>query len=95
MVEQFRQSGLTRRAFSQQSGVPLATLSWWLRKTRKVANLPAPMPILFREINLRTPEISSPHAWAMEVIAPSGMTVRFREPLAVKDLVKLMRGGRC
>jgi hypothetical protein len=35
MVEQFRRSGLTRAAFSQQYGIPLATLNWWLAKVDK------------------------------------------------------------
>jgi hypothetical protein len=34
MVEQFRRSGLTRTALSKQYGVPLATLSWWLKKAQ-------------------------------------------------------------
>jgi hypothetical protein len=34
MVNQFRQSGLSRKAFCKKRGIPLSTLNWWLRKTK-------------------------------------------------------------
>ncbi len=92
MVEQFRQSGLTRARFSQQYGIPLPTLGYWLTKTKRASNLPVPMT--FSEIRLATPESSS-NQWAMEIVAPSGLTIRCREELTVHDLTRLIRGGRC
>jgi hypothetical protein len=93
MVEQFRRSGLTRAAFSRQHGIPLATLNWWLAKTKRAFNLPA--PVVFSEIMLGPPAATAINAWAMEVVAPSGLTVRCREPLPVRDLARLLRGPRC
>lgn len=93
MVEQFRQSGLTRLAFSQHYGVPLATLSWWLKKTKVGSNLP--VPVLFSEVKLAKPEIPPDHAWGMEIVAPSGLTIRCREQVTVRDLARLIRVGRC
>jgi len=90
MVEQFRRSGLTRAAFSQQYGIPKATLSWWLAKTKRSSNLP--VPVLFREVRLESPATEPIYPWAMEVIGPSGMTVRCREALSVRDLSRLLRG---
>ena len=92
MVEQFRRSGLTRAAFSAQYGVPLATLSWWLRKAKRASSLP--VPVVFSEVSLTAPEVST-NAWAMEVVAPSGLTIRCREPIAIHDLAHLIRGARC
>jgi transposase-like protein len=92
-IEQFRRSGLTRAAFSRQYGIPLATLSYWLAKAKRASNLP--VPVVFSEVRLTAPEASSPNAWAMEVVAPSGLTIRYREALATRDLVRLMRSGRC
>jgi hypothetical protein len=92
MVEQFRRSGLTRAAFSKQYGVPLATLSWWLTKAKRASSLP--MPVVFSEVKLTAPAVST-NAWAMEVVAPSGLTIRCREALAVHDLAHLIRGARC
>jgi hypothetical protein len=90
MVEQFRRSGLTRAAFSQQYGIPMATLSWWLAKTKHASNLP--VPVVFSEVRLEPPATESIKLWAMEVIGPSGLTVRYREALAVRDLARLLRG---
>ena len=90
MVEQFRRSGLTRNAFSQQYGIPKATLSWWLAKTKRSSNLP--VPVVFREVRLEPPATDPTNRWAMEVVGPSGLTVRCRETLAVRDLALLLRG---
>jgi len=95
MVEQFRQSGLTRRAFRRQYGVPPTTLSWWLKKTKRVSNAPKRLPVLFSEVKLESPERSFDPGWKIEIIAPSGLTIRCREQLEVHDIAKLMRGGQC
>ena len=93
MVEQFRRSGLTRAAFSRQYGIPLATLNWWLTKTKGSSNLP--VPVVFSEVMLAPQAVTPGNAWAMEVVAPSGLTVRCREALPVRDLARLLRGPRC
>ena len=90
MVEQFRRSGLTRAAFSKQYRIPLATLSWWLAKAKRSSNLP--VPVVFREVSLEPPAIERTNPWAMEIVGPSGLTVRYRETLAVRDLARLLRG---
>ena len=93
MVEQFRRSGLTRAAFSRQSGISVGTLNWWLGKTKGVSKLPA--PVVFREFQLTPPPATPSNAWAMEVVVPSGLTVRCREPLSAHLLVRLLRGTGC
>ena len=92
MVEQFRRSGLTRKAFSLQYGVPLATLSWWLNKAKRASN--APIPLSFSEVKV-IPAVDTADGWAMEVEAPSGVKVRCREALPVRTLERLLRGARC
>ncbi len=92
MVEQFRRSGLTRKAFSRQYGIPLATLSWWLSKTQHLTRTPA--AIAFREVKV-LPAPGTKEKWAMEVESPSGMKVRCREPLPVRTLERLLRGRLC
>lgn len=93
MVEQFRRSGLTRVAFSQQFRIPLATLNWWLAKAKHAGRLRA--PVVFREVKLGPPPTTPFNPWSMEVVAPSGLTVRCREPLPAKALTRLLRGTRC
>jgi hypothetical protein len=92
MVEQFRRSGLTRKAFSLQYGVPLATLSWWLSKAKHLSSAPAAMT--FREIKV-IPTADPMEKWAMEVESPSGVKVRCRESLPVGALERLLRGPLC
>jgi DNA-binding transcriptional regulator YiaG len=93
MVEQFRRSGLTGAAFSRQYGISLSTLKWWLKKERRASNLPA--PLIFSEVRLEPAEKVQGNGWAMEIVAPSGWTVRSRDQLPVQDLARLIRSGRC
>jgi hypothetical protein len=93
MVEQFRRSGLTRAAFSQQYRIPLATLNWLLTKTKRASTLP--VPVVFSEVVLAPPAATPNSTWAMEVVSPSGLTVRCREALAIRDLARLLRDARC
>jgi hypothetical protein len=90
MAEQFRRSGLTRAAFSKQYGIPLATLSRWLARGKRASNLP--VPVVFREVRLESPATEPINPWAMEVVGPSGMKVRCREALSVRNLARLLRG---
>lgn len=92
MVEQFRRSGLTRKAFSQQYGVPLSTLSWWLSKAKQLPSVPA--AVTFRELKV-IPTADPPENWAMEVESPSGLKIRCREALPVRILERLLRGSVC
>jgi hypothetical protein len=94
MVEQFRESGLTRNAFSQQYGVPKATLNWWLKKKKHMA-APAALPVLFSEVKLESPVRSFDPRWEMEIIAPSGLTIRCRRQFEAQEIAKLIRGGQC
>lgn len=93
MVEQFHRSGLSQKAFSQQYGVPLATLKWWLKKTERSSCVPT--PVVLREVKLEGAETSPANTWAMEVVVPSGLTIRCREELSIRELMQLMRGCRC
>lgn len=93
MVEQFRRSGLTRAAFSRQHGIPLATLDWWLARTKRDSHLP--VPVLFREVMLPPAPVTGTSTWAMEIVRPDGLVIRCRETLGMKDLTRLLRGPRC
>jgi hypothetical protein len=89
MIEQFRSSGLTQAAFCKQSGISLPTLGYWLKKTNQASKLPP--PVLFSEVKLAAPGIAQPNTWALEIIAPSGMTIRSRDQYAIQDLAQLLR----
>jgi hypothetical protein len=93
MVDQFRQSGLSRKAFCKKRGIPISTLTWWLRKTKSSSKLPAPNK--FCEVTVIPPSMRANGTWAMELIASSGLTIRCREAIPVSDLMKLMEETRC
>lgn len=93
LVEQFRRSGLSRVAFSRQYGIPQATLSWWLKKTKSAANLPA--PVVFSEVLWPPVSAAANGPWAMEFVRADGLIVRCRDAFSTNDLVRLLRGPRC
>lgn len=90
IVEQFHRSGLNRRAFAEKQGIPLYSLNRWLAKANgnKSKNLTLP----FGEIQL-LPSYS--YIWAMEIVGPSGMTLRFRERPRIEDLTPIIRVLAC
>jgi transposase-like protein len=89
MIEQFRSSGLTRAAFSDQFGISLPTLSYWLRKTKLDSKLSS--PDLFSEVKLAAPGIVHTDGWNSEIVTPSGLTIRFRDKISIQDLAQLLR----
>jgi transposase-like protein len=93
MVEQFRRSGLTRAAFSRQHQIPLATLSWWLKKAKRGSNLP--VPVVFSEVMLPQAPAAATTTWATEFVRPDGLIIRCREAFCANDLARLLRGPRC
>jgi len=93
MIEQFRRSGLTRAAFCQQRGIPLATLSWWLAKAKRTSHLP--VPVVFSEVMLPPAAGAATSAWAMEIVRPDGLVIRLREPFCANEVARMLRGPRC
>jgi hypothetical protein len=93
MVERFHRSGLTRVSFCQQEGIPISTLSYWLTRIKRTPNDPG--PVIFSEVRLTSPIVSSTNGWAMEVVSPEGLTIRYREAFSVNELLGLLRGNRC
>jgi hypothetical protein len=93
MVDQFRRSGLTRAAYCQQHGIPLATLAWWLARAKRTSNLPA--PVVFSEIMLPPAPATATSGWAMEIVRPDGLVIRFREALGANEVARMLRGPQC
>jgi transposase-like protein len=90
ILETFRSSGLTRRAFSQTHGIALNTLNKWLTIAGKGGR--APKPVLFRELKVQQVPMSATMAWAIEIVSPDGLVVRCREALPLQDVSWLLRG---
>lgn len=98
MVERFRQSGQTRRAFCESEGVAKSTLDWWLRKNaagprRRVRRKSS--AVGFREVALMSAGMEVNSNWAIEIHSPQGWTIRSRQTLSVEEMARLLREPRC
>jgi predicted nucleic acid-binding Zn ribbon protein len=96
LVARYHRSDLTQRAFCEQVGLPLSTLQWWLVKGRREAASVA--PVTFTEVSL--PVETQVHRavcadWAVEIVTHTGVTLRFREPLAPALLRFVSPRARC
>jgi hypothetical protein len=86
ILNAFRRSGLSRRAFCAETGVPVSTLTRWLVRE------PTTTPITFAEIQApASPTVT----WALEVALPGGVILRWRDRPDVADLVAVLHDARC
>jgi len=96
VLKQFHRSGQTRKAFAEQQGVALATLSYWLtREKRRTLNTVSVAPMVFRELNLSPQGLQTEWGWAVEIVSAVGLTVRSREALPAHVLIRLLRERGC
>lgn len=93
IVERFQQSGLTRAAFARRHGVSAWTLSRWLAEANggPKAALPA---MMFGEFKLAPAALSAPAQWAVELVGANGITIRLRQGLTVREILRLLRAAR-
>lgn len=93
ILDAFHRSGLSRRAFCAETGVPRSTLDWWLARERRAV----PTPFTFAEVDRPAPPlVPAPAAtWAVELVMPAGAIVRWRERPPVADVVAVLHDARC
>ena len=89
MVERFRDSGMTRRAFCRAEGISTFTLNWWLRKAKATAQ---PGRMEFSEV--RMPPAAIPD-WGTELISPRGWTIRCHRVLGAEEIGRLLKSLKC
>jgi hypothetical protein len=89
IIAEFKRSGLTLLAFSRAHNIALSTLSKWLYTKHKSKDS---APVLFKELRVSQPPANGVIAWAIEIVSPDGMVIRFREALPLDDLSLLLRG---
>ena len=93
-VRRFQRSGLSRAEFARRQGLVLSTLDRWLGEARHAPQ--GPPAVAFSEMRLASPLLpGAASAWAVEIVSPKGLTVRWREPLAAPELVRLLRSLSC
>ena len=94
MVDRFRRSGQTRRAFCESEGIAKSTLDWWLRKSKGRA-VSRKKRVAFREVALVSSSAGAEENWATEVVSPQGWRIRSRQTLSVEEMARLLRESRC
>ena len=93
IVARFHQSGLNRAQFSHRQGLVPSTLDRWLAEARDARK--GLSPVVFSELRLVPPAPVASTAWAVEIVSPDGLIVRCREPLAGRELARLLRRSSC
>lgn len=92
IVARFHQSGLNRAQFAHHEGLVQSTLDRWLAEARDARKGSS---VVFSELRLVPPVPGATTAWAVEIVSPDGLIVRCREPLAGRELARLLRRSSC
>jgi transposase-like protein len=94
IVAQYRSSQLTPRAFCEQRGLRLSTLHGWLVQARRTERA----PVTFTEVSgpdAGASRVTPVTEWAAEIVWPTGVILRLRDPVPPAAVRELLRGGRC
>ena len=89
LVRQFHQSGLSAKDFAARMGVHPMSVRRWIRIWASQASVPDSKP-RFIPVQLRQPDVASPHASSVEIINPSGWRLRFPVAVDSQSLVPLI-----
>ena len=89
MVERFRGSGMTRRAFCRAEGISTFTLNWWLRKAKTPAQ---PGLMEFSEVRMAPAAVPD---WGTELISPRGWTIRCHQAMSAEEIGRLLKSLKC
>ena len=86
VVEDWLQSGLTQKAYSQQHQLPSHVLPYWVGKYRKTQSADTQEYSPF--IRLTAP--TTPSIQGMEIQLPTGVVIRFAQPVPAAYLQQLL-----
>ena len=89
LLESYRQSGLTQKAFAKREGVNFSTLAAWLQGRRRALEMKAAAGggVQFAEVHLPRGETPA----GLEVRLPDGTVLRGRSAAELAALVKALR----
>lgn len=82
-VAQWRDSGLSQRAFGLQQGYPQRQLSYWVLRLAAQAEAPALLPVAIKRVVSTAPAVS--------LRSPSGWTVMLPPDLPTSWVAELLR----
>jgi hypothetical protein len=84
VLTEYHESGLSRRAFCESTGVPLSTLGYWLRKAGKTRTEPTSL------IPVRVMAAVEANSMPLEVLLANERVVRVRGDFDAELLAKLI-----
>jgi hypothetical protein len=94
IAERCERSGLSRREFARRRRISVTSLNRWFSEARNDRKEVG--PVFFREVTASPPLPPAPSGvWAVEIVGPSGVTVRCREGMSVQDLALLLGSRTC
>ena len=70
LIEEFRQSGQSQKAFCRAKGITKSRLSYWLKKDREVSGSNGFIPVKTTDEAALNPEIIYPNG--VKVVVPGG-----------------------
>ena len=93
LVESFRASGMTRKAFCQRNKIALSTLAWWLRKLRD-GQTDSPDSTAGKTLPLFIPithERSVANVGGIELHFPDGRKLILPVTTETNDVIRIVR----
>lgn len=91
VVEDWLQSGLTQKAYSQRHNLPLHILPYWANRYRKFQQDPNTASALSSTGHFIPVSTGNTMNGGMEIVLPTGVVIRFAEPVPASYLQQLLR----
>jgi transposase-like protein len=94
LLRLFERSGLSAKKFCEDRGIPVSTLSYWVRKSRRKASDGAVVEIPAGTMHRSTLEerIREPGPGSVEIRLPNQMELRISAGTDTKWVTELLRG---
>ena len=91
VVEDWLQSGLTQKAYSQRHDLPLHILPYWAGRYRKVQQAPIDQSAQFSSGHFIPVTSDKNMHGGMEIVLPTGVAIRFAHTIPVAYLQQLLK----
>jgi len=91
VVEDWLQSGLTQKAYSQRHDLPLHILPYWASRYRKANQAPIDQSAQSSSGHFISVSTGNTMNCGMEIVLPTGVVVRFAEPVPASYLQQVLR----
>lgn len=91
VVEDWLQSGLSQKAYSQRHGLPLHILPYWVSRYRKAHQDPITASSPSSPGHFIPVPTGDTMNGGMEIALPTGVVIRFADPVPVSYLQQVLR----